>query len=154
MLLLCLHKYTIHLYTPSPHSYSYSYIYMNSDGFAPLITSGCRCTLGISPRPIARRIALAILRWFFGRRPVSLECLIRPVSFMNSDIIVKFCVRQRWRPRLRLGSSVHTLYSFTGLIPSTSNASLCGFLRPSFHFFISVPLRSCGAYTSPGCQRR
>lgn len=55
-------------------------------------TSGCLCTLGIRPSPIALRIAFAILRWFFGRRPVSLECFIRPVSVMYSDIMVKFCL--------------------------------------------------------------
>lgn len=40
---------------------------------------------------MARRIAFAIFRWFLGRRPVSLECFIRPVSVMYSDIMVKFC---------------------------------------------------------------
>lgn len=55
---------------------------------------------------------------------------------MYSDIMVKF------------------LYSKTGLMPNTSKASCCGFLRPYFHFFCSVPLRSCGAYTSPGCHLR
>jgi hypothetical protein len=39
-------------------------------------------------------MAFAILRWFLGRRPVSLECFIRPVSVMYSDIIVKFYVCQ------------------------------------------------------------
>lgn len=54
-------------------------------------TKGCLCTLGIRPKPTARRIAFAILRWFFGRSPVSLECFIRPISVMYSDMIVKFC---------------------------------------------------------------
>jgi hypothetical protein len=43
---------------------------------------------------MALRMAFAILRWFLGRRPVSLECFIRPVSVMYSDMIVKFCVCQ------------------------------------------------------------
>jgi hypothetical protein len=54
-------------------------------------TSGCLCTLGIRPNPTALRIAFAILRWFFGRRPVSFECFMRPISVMYSDIMVKFC---------------------------------------------------------------
>lgn len=49
---------------------------------------------------MARRMAFAIFRWFFGRRPVSLECFIRPVSLMYSDMIVKFCACQlsNWVP--------------------------------------------------------
>ena len=54
------------------------------------MTNGCLCTLGISPSPIALRMALATFRWFFGRSPVSLECFIRPISVMYSLIMVKF----------------------------------------------------------------
>jgi hypothetical protein len=71
---------------------------MNCVGLALLSTNGCLCTLGIRPRPMARRIAFAIFLWFFGRRPVSLECFIRPISVMYSDMIVKFCVRQSTIP--------------------------------------------------------
>ena len=46
--------------------------------------------LGINPTPTARRIALAIRRWFTGRRLVSLLCLIRPISDIYSDIMAKF----------------------------------------------------------------
>lgn len=46
------------------------------------------------PSPIDLRIALAIFRWLTGRRPVWLECLIRPIEVMYSDIMEKFC-RQR-----------------------------------------------------------
>lgn len=53
-------------------------------------TNGCLCTLGIRPSPMALRMAFAIFLWFFGRRPVSLECFIRPISVMYSDMIVKF----------------------------------------------------------------
>ena len=55
------------------------------------IISGCLCTLGIIPIPIALLIAFATRRWFRGRRPVALECLIRPVSVMNSPSSAKFC---------------------------------------------------------------
>jgi hypothetical protein len=54
-------------------------------------TNGCLCTLGISPKPTALRIALAIFLWFLGRNPVSFECFILPISVMYSDIMVKFC---------------------------------------------------------------
>ena len=40
---------------------------------------------------MARRIAFAIFLWFLGRRPVSRECFMRPISDMYSDMIVKFC---------------------------------------------------------------
>ena len=116
--------------------------YMKSDGRLPFTTSGCLCTLGIKPRPMALRMAFAIFLWFFGRRPVSLECFIRPISVMYSDIILKFYPDQH--PDLSQTFVVPTLYSFTGLIPSTSKASLWGFLRPSFHFFCSVPVKSWG----------
>lgn len=121
-------------HTPQP--------YRNLVGELFFSTNGCLCTLGMSPSPIALRMALAIFLWFFGRRPVSLECFTRPVSVMYSDIIVKFCggSAQGHTPE----SARLTLYSRTGLIPSTSNASLCGFFRPVFHFFCSVPDRSCG----------
>jgi hypothetical protein len=66
-------------------------LYKNLEGLLFFKTSGCLCTLGMRPSPIALRIAFAIFLWFFGRRPVSLECFIRPVSVMYSDIIVKFC---------------------------------------------------------------
>jgi len=52
--------------------------------------SGCLCTLGIIPIPILLLIALAIRRWFTGRRPVSLLCLMRPMGVMYSDIMLKF----------------------------------------------------------------
>lgn len=105
-------------------------------------TSGCLCTLGIRPSPMALRIAFAIFLWFFGRRPVSLECFMRPVSVMYSDIIVKFYIMS---VLCLYGYFVQpTLYSCTGLIPKTSKASLCGFLRPFFHFFCSAPERSDG----------
>jgi hypothetical protein len=68
--------------------------YRNLMGELFFSTSGCLCTLGIRPKPMALRMAFAILRWFFGRSPVSLECFIRPVSVMYSDIMVKFCYRQ------------------------------------------------------------
>lgn len=63
---------------------------MNLVGELLFATKGCLCTLGIRPSPMALRIAFAIFLWFFGRRPVSLECFIRPVSVMYSDMIVKF----------------------------------------------------------------
>lgn len=110
-----------------PYPTSLATIYKNLDGWLFFMTKGCRCTLGIRPRPIALRIALAIFLWFLGRRPVSLECLMRPVSVMYSDMIVKF------------------LYSRMGLMPKTSKASSVGLLRPYFHFFCSAPDRSCGA---------
>lgn len=66
--------------------------YMNLAGELFLSTSGCLCTLGMRPKPMALRMAFAILRWFLGRSPVSLECFIRPISVMYSDIIVKFCI--------------------------------------------------------------
>jgi hypothetical protein len=84
--------YTSPPYPTTPNSY------MNCVGLALLSTNGCLCTLGIRPRPMARRIAFAIFLWFFGRRPVSLECFIRPISVMYSDMIVKFCVRQSTIP--------------------------------------------------------
>jgi len=65
---------------------------MNRNGLLFFKTRGCLWTLGIRPRPMARRMALAILRWFLGRRPVSRECLMRPVSVMYSDVMVKFCI--------------------------------------------------------------
>jgi hypothetical protein len=117
--------------------------YVNCVGLADLSTNGCLCTLGIRPSPIALRIAFAIFLWFFGRRPVSLECFIRPISVMYSDMIVKFCLGQAGMHRAQ-GILRPTLYSFTGLMPSTSKASLWGFLRPNFHFFCSAPVRSCG----------
>jgi hypothetical protein len=52
--------------------------------------SGCLCTLGIRPRPIALLTALATFLWLTGLNPVSLECLILPNSVMNSDIMEKF----------------------------------------------------------------
>lgn len=52
--------------------------------------SGCLCTLGIRPRPIALLTALATFLWLTGLNPVSLECLILPSSVMNSDIMEKF----------------------------------------------------------------
>lgn len=64
--------------------------YKNLVGGLFLTTNGCLCTLGIRPSPIALRIAFAIFLWFFGLRPVSLDCFIRPVSVMYSDMIVKF----------------------------------------------------------------
>lgn len=64
--------------------------YKNFVGELPFKTNGCLCTLGIRPRPMALRMAFAIFLWFLGRRPVSLECFIRPVSVMYSDMIVKF----------------------------------------------------------------
>lgn len=67
-----------------------TFSYKNLAGLLFFSTSGCLCTLGISPRPTALRIAFAIFLWFFGRSPVSLECFIRPISVMYSDIIVKF----------------------------------------------------------------
>jgi hypothetical protein len=44
-------------------------------------------------QPIALLIAFAIRLWFTGRRPVSFLCLIRPISVMYSDIMLKFCER-------------------------------------------------------------
>jgi hypothetical protein len=116
--------------------------YKNLDAGLPLTTSGCLCTLGIRPRPMALRIAFAIFLWFLGRRPVSLECFIRPVSVMYSDMIVKFWHRQS--PILACVFNTRTLYSFSGLMPSTSKASCWGFLRPNFHFLCSAPVKSCG----------
>lgn len=49
---------------------------------------------------MALRIAFAIFLWFFGRRPVSLECFIRPISLMYSDIIVKFWTLSASHPRM------------------------------------------------------
>lgn len=57
-------------------------------------------------------------------------------------------------PSLALFPADLTLYSFIGLTPSTSKASLCGVVRPYFHFFCSAPLKSCGLYTSPGLHLR
>jgi len=140
--------------------------YKNLAGELFFSTKGCLCTLGIKPKPTARRIAFAIFRWFFGRRPVSLECFIRPISVMYSDIIVKFWslvsgvlihvvkLAIHVMHISRISGLPHTLYSRTGLIPRISKASSCGLLRPCFHFFCSMPLRSCGAYTSPGCHCR
>jgi hypothetical protein len=126
--------------------------YKNLAGLLFFSTSGCLCTLGIKPSPIALRMAFAIFLWFFGRRPVSLECFIRPVSVIYSDIIVKFYSPSvSYQPECPVKP---TLYSSTGLMPSTSKASLCGFLRPSFHFFCSAPDRSEGEYTSPVCHLR
>jgi len=82
-------------HTTSPPSYR------NRIGLLLLMTSGCLCTLGIRPRPIALRMAFAIFRWFFGRSPVSLECFMRPVSVMYSDIMVKFCPRLAIHPAIR-----------------------------------------------------
>lgn len=96
--------------------------YMN---LAPVLffrTSGCLCTLGIRPSPMALRIAFAIFLWFLGRRPVSLECFIRPVSVMYSDIMVKFCGVSAFHPHSY--GFQPTLYSCTGLIPRMSKASL------------------------------
>jgi hypothetical protein len=137
-------KYTLQIALYHTH-----HLYKNLDGELFFSTNGCLCTLGISPRPIALRIALAIFLWFLGRNPVSLECFTRPISVMYSDIIVKFC-RPNVSPRAQLASCSlptrpHTLYSRIGFTPKTSKASCCGFLRPYFHFFCSVPLRSCGA---------
>ena len=67
-------------------------LYRNLAGLIFFKTSGCLCTLGMSPSPIALRMAFAILRWLTGLRPVWLECFIRPISVMYSDIMVKFCV--------------------------------------------------------------
>jgi len=140
--------------------------YKNLAGELFFNTKGCLCTLGIKPKPTARRIAFAIFRWFFGRRPVSLECFIRPISVMYSDIIVKFWPLVSYvlihvvKLAFHLMHTSHipelprTLYSRTGLIPRISKASSCGLLRPCFHFFCSTPLKSCGAYTSPGCHCR
>lgn len=64
-------------------------------GLAVPMTSGCRCTAGMRPKPTALLIAFAIRRWLTGRRPVSLPCLIRPISVMYSDIIEKFYSRVR-----------------------------------------------------------
>lgn len=87
-LLFCLHaKCTSQKYAIS---YTKAQSHKNLDGGLPFTTSGCLCTLGIRPRPMALRMAFAIFLWFFGRRPVALECFIRPVSFMYSDMIVKF----------------------------------------------------------------
>ncbi len=149
-------------------------IYKNLEGELFFSTNGCLCTLGMRPSPTALRMALAIFLWFLGRSPVSFECFIRPISVMYSDIMVKFCgspvsrnsrINPGHLPTIFTASRpltasafqcLHprTLYSFTGLIPKTSKASCCGFLRPYFHFFCSVPLKSCGAYTSPGCHFR
>ena len=52
--------------------------------------SGCAWTLGWMPMPTARRMARAILRWLTGRRPVSEECLTRPMGVMNSEMMEKF----------------------------------------------------------------
>lgn len=52
--------------------------------------SGCRCTLGCKPMPMARRMALAILRWLTGRSPVLSECLILPMGVMKSEMREKF----------------------------------------------------------------
>lgn len=41
--------------------------------------------------PMARRIVLAILRWFAGRRPVWLECWMWPRAVVKSEIREKFC---------------------------------------------------------------
>lgn len=71
------------------HVYQVLAIYFLS-GLAIPMTSGCRCTAGMSPNPIALLIAFAIRRWLTGRRPVSLLCLMRPISVMYSDIIEKF----------------------------------------------------------------
>jgi hypothetical protein len=130
----------------------YTNFYKNLEGWLFFNTSGCLCTLGIRPRPMALRMALAIFLWFFGRRPVSLECFIRPISVMYSDIMVKFCACQPKLPSPLLLPL--TLYSLMGLMPSTSKASLWGFLRPNFHFFCSAPVKSWGEYTSPGCHLR
>jgi hypothetical protein len=78
--------------TPEVSRLSYIYIsYKKRAGELLFSTKGCLCTLGISPSPTALRIAFAIFLWFFGRRPVSLECFMRPISVMYSDIMVKFC---------------------------------------------------------------
>ena len=66
--------------------------YKNLDAELFFSTKGCLCTLGMRPNPTALLIAFAIFLWFFGRRPVSFECFIRPISVMYSDIIVKFCI--------------------------------------------------------------
>ena len=90
-------------------------------------TNGCLCTLGMRPNPIALLMAFAIFLWFFGRSPVSFECFIRPISVIYSDIIVKFCDLSASLPIPQFSSSPvlrePTLYSKTGLIPSTSKAS-------------------------------
>ena len=52
---------------------------------------GWRCTLGCMPKPMALLMAFAIFLWFTGRRPVSLECLIRPIAVINSEMMEKFC---------------------------------------------------------------
>lgn len=74
--------------------YTLGISYKNRAGELFFSTNGCLCTLGIRPRPTALRMALAILRWFFGRSPVSFECLMRPISVMYSDMMVKFCRRR------------------------------------------------------------
>lgn len=57
------------------------------------IISGCLWTLGIRPSAIALRIAFAIFLWLTRRRPVELECRIRPISVMYSDMTAKFLSR-------------------------------------------------------------
>lgn len=51
------------------HSYAEFY-WLHLPGSVFFNTRGCLCTLGIRPSPMARLIALAILRWFTGRNPV------------------------------------------------------------------------------------
>jgi hypothetical protein len=46
--------------------------------------------LGISPKPMLRRMAFAIFLWLTGLKPVCFGCLIRPVVDMYSDMIEKF----------------------------------------------------------------
>lgn len=50
---------------------------------------------------MALRTAFAIFLWLTGLSPVSLLCLILPISVMKSDIIAKFC-RERNKNKLAL----------------------------------------------------
>lgn len=118
-------------------------------------TSGCLCTLGISPIPTALRIALAILRWFTFRRPVSRECLIRPIFVLNSWIMEKFYTETTPQgismPSPSQFPSVcpdtpakvkerRTLYSPTGSTPNTSHTSPHSLpLPPPIPFPIPIP---------------
>jgi hypothetical protein len=97
------------------------------------------------PNPIALLIAFAIFRWLTFRKPVSDECLIRPISDMYSDIMEKFYTRTNKfsiEP-MRKGFEKKrvTLYWCNGLMDNASNASVDG-LCLRFHFFISAGLRS------------
>ena len=56
-----------------------------------LISSGCLCMLGISPKATALLIARDSLRWLTGRKPVSERGRILPRSVTYSDMTEKFC---------------------------------------------------------------